>query len=246
MKGYDEMMFDELHQKQSEARHRLMTGKAPDEEVESFLNRYFDRNAPGSVIHYDEVPLTTEEADHIKNIMRSMYYVKVGKYAPGHFVQCVLEGSAEAIVHADIVTSRALKLFMWFKHNEINSIVDDLKPMKTPTYMENERREMEQSEILKNELVKNGISIITGIAARKREIERESDMESNSTGKYADDRSFTEWWDNVGSGYRPEPGHDYEEHAHRIAQMAWSRATSPIWIRNQKAIQGGGKTAWTG
>ena len=42
---------------------------------------------------------------------------------------------------------------------------------------------------------------------------------------YGDDRSFTEWWDNVGSGYRPEPGHDYEEHAHRIAQMAWSRAT---------------------
>jgi hypothetical protein len=128
-KGYDEMMFDELdqegttmQQRQYEDRERLMTGKAPDEEVESFLNNYFDKNAPGSVIHYDEVPLTTEEADHIKNIMRSMYYVKAGKHVPGRFVQCVLEGSAEAIVHADIVTSRALKLFMWFKHNEISSV----------------------------------------------------------------------------------------------------------------------------
>jgi len=32
---------------------------------------------------------------------------------------------------------------------------------------------------------------------------------------------FEKWWDEEGSGMRPIDNHDHEEHAHRIARIAW-------------------------
>ena len=32
---------------------------------------------------------------------------------------------------------------------------------------------------------------------------------------------FEKWWNEEGSGMRPIDNHDHEEHAHRIARIAW-------------------------
>lgn len=32
---------------------------------------------------------------------------------------------------------------------------------------------------------------------------------------------FKKWWHEVGSGLKPLPGHDHEQHAARIAELAW-------------------------
>lgn len=40
------------------------------------------------------------------------------------------------------------------------------------------------------------------------------------------DFTFNQWWRNVGSGITPEEGHDMEEHAKRIARIAWQEAQS--------------------
>ena len=36
--------------------------------------------------------------------------------------------------------------------------------------------------------------------------------------------SFAEWWDNLGSGITPLRWHDMEQHANRVASMAWDAA----------------------
>jgi hypothetical protein len=36
---------------------------------------------------------------------------------------------------------------------------------------------------------------------------------------------FEEWWRNYGSGIRPLPGQDHEEHGRRLAGLAWESAT---------------------
>lgn len=33
---------------------------------------------------------------------------------------------------------------------------------------------------------------------------------------------FNRWWYNEGSAMRPLPGHDHEEHARRISEIAWA------------------------
>ena len=33
--------------------------------------------------------------------------------------------------------------------------------------------------------------------------------------------SFQQWWEDVGSGIRPLPGNDAEEHAKTVARSAW-------------------------
>ncbi len=33
--------------------------------------------------------------------------------------------------------------------------------------------------------------------------------------------AFEHWWYVLGSGYRPMPDEDQEEHAHRVARLAW-------------------------
>jgi hypothetical protein len=35
-------------------------------------------------------------------------------------------------------------------------------------------------------------------------------------------RRFLAWWHNEGSGLPPLPGHDHEEHARRVSEIAWS------------------------
>jgi hypothetical protein len=35
-------------------------------------------------------------------------------------------------------------------------------------------------------------------------------------------RRFLTWWNEEGSAMRPLPGHDYEEHARRISEIAWA------------------------
>jgi hypothetical protein len=35
---------------------------------------------------------------------------------------------------------------------------------------------------------------------------------------------FEWWWWNAGSGIRPKPNHDHEEHARRVAKAAWDAA----------------------
>ena len=129
-KGFDELMLHELDKEeemnslgqQRDVHERLMTGKASHEEVESFITGYFERNAPTSIVLFDEVPLTSEERDHILNIMRSMYYVSRREHVSGHFVGMLLSNDLQAVAHADKVNQRALKLYLWFKHNELSGI----------------------------------------------------------------------------------------------------------------------------
>ncbi len=35
---------------------------------------------------------------------------------------------------------------------------------------------------------------------------------------------FERWWDEIGSGIGPEPGEDMQEHAGRVARLAWAAA----------------------
>jgi hypothetical protein len=44
---------------------------------------------------------------------------------------------------------------------------------------------------------------------------------SGITPEYGDDQ----WWESIGSGITPEYGDDHEEHAKRIAEIAWKAAT---------------------
>jgi hypothetical protein len=38
-------------------------------------------------------------------------------------------------------------------------------------------------------------------------------------------RDFETWWHNEGSGILPRKNDDMESHAHRVARLAWKRAT---------------------
>jgi len=42
---------------------------------------------------------------------------------------------------------------------------------------------------------------------------------------------FVQWWDNIGSAITPENGDDHEEHARRIAGIAWKAATEASYER---------------
>jgi hypothetical protein len=37
--------------------------------------------------------------------------------------------------------------------------------------------------------------------------------------------AFDVWWRNVGSGMRPNPHDDYEQHARRVAEAAWEASS---------------------
>lgn len=49
---------------------------------------------------------------------------------------------------------------------------------------------------------------------------------------FADD--FKNWWYEFGSGLKPLPGHDHEQHAARIAELAWvdGRASLAVELIN--------------
>ena len=40
--------------------------------------------------------------------------------------------------------------------------------------------------------------------------------------------AFYEWWYETGSGIAPLPNHDHEEHAERVARVAWETATEQL------------------
>lgn len=40
--------------------------------------------------------------------------------------------------------------------------------------------------------------------------------------------AFEHWWYVLGSGYRPMPDEDQEEHAHRVARLAWLACASQV------------------
>lgn len=40
--------------------------------------------------------------------------------------------------------------------------------------------------------------------------------------------AFDHWWYVLGSGYRPMPDEDQEEHAHRVARLAWLACASQV------------------
>ena len=130
LKGYDELMLHTLDREeemssireQQELHERLMTGNASDDEVDSFVRNYFEKNASVSVILFEEVPLTETERDHIIQIMKSMYYVKTGQHTSGHFVGSVLGQDLKAVAYADKTNLRALKWNVWFHHNELVGI----------------------------------------------------------------------------------------------------------------------------
>ena len=134
LEGYDELMLEEIEieeavtmsklrqQHEYEVREKLMTGNASDKEVDEFILDYYERNARSSISLYDEVPPTMEDRDHILRIMRSMYFVKTGEHTAGHFVSSVFENDLRAVSYADSVNLRALKLYVWFKHNELSGI----------------------------------------------------------------------------------------------------------------------------
>jgi hypothetical protein len=41
-------------------------------------------------------------------------------------------------------------------------------------------------------------------------------------------KGFDDWWEDVGSAIRPNDGADHEEHAKRIAKLAWDTALYEI------------------
>lgn len=46
---------------------------------------------------------------------------------------------------------------------------------------------------------------------------------------------FEEWWYNTGSGIGVKPGDDYEEHAKRVAEVAWEAAQPARQTRTDKS-----------
>ena len=105
-------------------RKKFLDGDYSTTELNDLLDDYLDLNGPGAITHYREIPLTEEDILHIKDILRSIYYTKAGKHVAGSFVAALLEKSAECIVLADSTCIRALKLFMWFIHNEVSGVRD--------------------------------------------------------------------------------------------------------------------------
>jgi hypothetical protein len=130
IQGYDEMMFEEpttdtLTMRQyDEDRKKFLDGDYSDTDINSMIDAYWDKNAPYSVVLYNEVPPSEDEVTHLKNIMRSLYYTKAGKHVGGAFVTAILESSGESIARADNMCLRALKLFMWFTRNELSGVRD--------------------------------------------------------------------------------------------------------------------------
>lgn len=68
---------------------------------------------------------------------------------------------------------------------------------------------------------------------------------SKASGSLAPARgsAFDVWWDNEGSGLRPLPTEDYEEHAHRVCKIAWE-AQSCRECGGEGGVDSGGVTPW--
>lgn len=47
--------------------------------------------------------------------------------------------------------------------------------------------------------------------------------------------NFDEWWSKIGSGIRPLPGEDQEEHAKRVARSAWYSYCLPERLSRDQA-----------
>jgi hypothetical protein len=44
--------------------------------------------------------------------------------------------------------------------------------------------------------------------------------------------NFENWWNETGSGILPEKNHDYEEHAMRVSEIAWTAASNKIELES--------------
>ena len=51
------------------------------------------------------------------------------------------------------------------------------------------------------------------------------------------DAGFEQWWWHIGSGMRPEPGEDGEEHLHRVSEYVWDFAHRQGQRKAQYRIQ---------
>jgi hypothetical protein len=47
--------------------------------------------------------------------------------------------------------------------------------------------------------------------------------------------AFFKWWYETGSGIIPLPNHDHEEHAERVARVAWETATEQLRAERDEA-----------
>lgn len=50
-------------------------------------------------------------------------------------------------------------------------------------------------------------------------------------------KAFDYWWHNEGSGIIPYPWHDCEEHANRIARIAWHKGANAVTEAIYSALQ---------
>lgn len=89
--------------------------------VEASCKEYYDENAKWSIMG---LPLDEVEETSVLNIMKSMYMSWLEQYNSGHFVQAILDNNLEeAVNRADEVNCRCLKLYVWFKRNEMKKSI---------------------------------------------------------------------------------------------------------------------------
>jgi len=86
--------------------------------VVAACEEYYDKNAKWTILG---LPLDEEDKSHVLNIMKSLYMAWLGEYHPGHFIRAILDNNfMEVVNRADNTNTRCLKLYAWFKHNEMS------------------------------------------------------------------------------------------------------------------------------
>ena len=89
--------------------------------VDASCKAYYDDNAKWTILGD---PLTPEEKRHALSIMKSLYMVWLEQYNAGNFINAVLKNDfMEVINRADDINMRCLKLYVWFKHNEMRKSI---------------------------------------------------------------------------------------------------------------------------
>ena len=89
--------------------------------VEAACEEYYDKNAKWCILG---IPLDDDDKSRVLDIMKAMYMSWLEQYNPGQFVRALLNNDlAESVNRADDLNVRCLKLYVWFKYNEMRKSI---------------------------------------------------------------------------------------------------------------------------
>jgi len=89
--------------------------------VTASCEEYYDTNAKWTILG---IPLEEDDKSRVIDIMKSLYMSWLEQYNPGQFIRAILNDDlAEAVNRADDLNIRCLKLYVWFKYNEMRKSI---------------------------------------------------------------------------------------------------------------------------